>query len=94
MEKVIEVTRTISQRTPQTASIKTPEKVSKTTTHPAHPGVEFDENGEPIGACTVVELFDELDRKFVDFYGEEGRQMVNARRKEWNQKGTWHFDLF
>ena len=93
MEKVIEKTRKPLQRTPQTVVIKTPEKVSKTTTHPDHPGVEFDENGEPIGACTVVELFDEIDRKVVEFYGEKGRKMVNARRKRWNKKGTWHFEM-
>ncbi|MDR2466548.1 MAG: hypothetical protein LBD35_04065 [Prevotellaceae bacterium] len=69
------------------------EKVSKTTSHPDYPGVEFDENGCPIG-CTVVELFDELDRKFVNFYGEEGRRIVNARREEWNRDGLWHFEMF
>jgi hypothetical protein len=56
--------------------------------------LEFDENGRPVGGCTVVELFDELDQKFVDFYGEEGRRMVNARREEWNQDGLWHFEMF
>ena len=95
MEKLIEKTRISSHRTPQAVSMTTPEKVSKTTTHPNHPGVEFDENGEPIGACTVVELFDELDRKFVDFYGEEGRRRVNARREKWNKKyPPWHFEMF
>ena len=94
MEKVIEKTRKPSPRTAQTVSIKTPEKVSKTTTHPAHPGVEFDENGEPIGAYTVVEFFDKLDRKFVELYGEEARQMVNEDRAEWNKDGIWHFEMF
>ena len=70
------------------------EKVSKTTTHPNHPGVEFDEHGEPIGAYTVVELFDKIDRKFVALYGEEGRRLVNIRREEWNRDGIWHFEMF
>ena len=69
-------------------------KLSKIITDPNYPGIEFDENGEPIGAWTVVELFDHLDRKFVDFYGEYGRRMVNARREKWNRDGMWHFDLF
>ena len=94
MEKVIEKTRKISPRIPTPVSIKTPEKVSKTTTHPDCPGIEFDENGDPVGCYTVVEIFDELDRQFVEFFGEEGRRMANVRRKRWNKKGTWHFDLF
>ena len=57
-------------------------------------GVEFDENGEPKDAYTIVEIMDELDRKFVDFYGEYGRRMVNEERKRWNKRGFWHFDLF
>lgn len=69
------------------------EKVSKKTA-PADrlPGVEYDENGRPVGK-TVVEILDKLDRKFIDFYGEEGRRMVNAHREEWNRTGPWHFDL-
>ena len=69
-------------------------KRAKTTTHPDYPGVEFDENGEPIGYCTPVELFDKLDRKLVEFYGEYGRRMVNEEREEWNRTGPWHFEMF
>jgi len=58
-----------------------------------YPGVEFDENGEPKGK-SIVEICDELERKFVDFYGEYGRRLVNERRERWNREGTWHFDLF
>ena len=57
-------------------------------------GIEFDENGDPIGYYTPVEILDELDRKFVETFGEEGRQMVNAHREEWNKRGTWHFEMF
>jgi hypothetical protein len=33
----------------------------------------------------VEEVFDRIDNKFIDFYGEYGRKIVNARRAEWNQ---------
>jgi hypothetical protein len=56
-------------------------------------GVEYDTDGKPAG-YTVNELFDELDKEFVSFYGEYGRRMVNARRTEWNKQGPWTFSLF
>jgi len=34
---------------------------------------------------SVEEVFDCIDNKFIDFYGEYGRKIVNARRSEWNQ---------
>jgi len=36
----------------------------------------------------VEEVFDRIDNKFIDFYGEYGRRIVNARREEWNQDGV------
>ena len=74
------------------------DNAAKTTTgkvfhDPEYPGITFDENGEPVGK-TIVEIMDKLDRKFVDFYGEYGRRMVNEDREEWNRDGLWHFDLF
>ena len=33
----------------------------------------------------VEEVFDRIDNKFIHFYGEYGRKIVNARRSEWNQ---------
>ena len=60
---------------------------------PDYPAITFDENGKPVGK-TVVEIMDKLDRKFVNFYGEEGRRIVNARREEWNKDGIWHFEMF
>jgi hypothetical protein len=33
----------------------------------------------------VEEVFDRIDNKFIDFYGEYGRKIVNTRRTEWNQ---------
>jgi hypothetical protein len=56
-------------------------------------GIALDSNGQPIGGCSVVELFDEMDAEFVRFYGEYGRRLVNERRREWNEDGIWHFDL-
>jgi hypothetical protein len=43
---------------------------------------------------TVEEAFDELDAPFIKFYGEYGRQIVNARRTEWNKEKLWHFKMF
>jgi len=34
---------------------------------------------------SVEEMFDRIDKKFIDFYGEYGRKIVNARRTEWKQ---------
>ena len=36
---------------------------------------------------SVEEVFDRIDNKFIDFYGEYGRKIVNTRRSEWNQDG-------
>jgi hypothetical protein len=58
-----------------------------------YPGVTFDGNGEPVGD-SIVDIFDELDREFVEFYGEYGRRMVNTRREAWNRQGPWRFELF
>ena len=34
---------------------------------------------------SVEEVFDRIDTKFIKFYGEYGRKIVNERRAEWNQ---------
>ena len=52
--------------------------------------IEYDANGLPIG-ITVEEWFDKLDRKLIDHYGEEFRELANARRSRWNTDGTWTF---
>ena len=36
---------------------------------------------------SVEDAFDKIDKKFVNFYGEYGRKIVNARREEWNKEG-------
>jgi hypothetical protein len=33
----------------------------------------------------VEAVFDRIDNKFIDFYGEYGRKIVNTRRAEWNK---------
>jgi hypothetical protein len=45
-------------------------------------------------ACTeekdiysVEEVFDMIDKDFIDFYGNYGKRIVNSRRAEWNQDG-------
>ena len=34
---------------------------------------------------TLEEVFDRIDNKFINYYGEYGRKIVNERRTEWNQ---------
>ena len=34
---------------------------------------------------SVDEVFERIDNKFIGFYGEYGRKIVNNRRAEWNQ---------
>ena len=36
---------------------------------------------------SVEDVFNEIDNKFVNFYGEYGRKIVNSRREEWNREG-------
>ena len=36
---------------------------------------------------SVEDVFDRIDKKFISFYGEYGRKIVNTRRAEWNQEG-------
>ena len=42
---------------------------------------------------SVEEVFDRIDQKFIDFYGEYGRKIVNARRTEWNQDDKVNFQM-
>lgn len=42
---------------------------------------------------SVEEVFDQIDNKFINFYGEYGRKIVNARRKEWNQDDAANFRM-
>ena len=51
---------------------------------------------ETAGAGTegysIQEVFDELDKEMITYYGEYGRELVNEEREEWNLKYPWHFD--
>ena len=38
----------------------------------------------------VEEVFDRIDNKFIDFYGEYGRKIVNERRDEWNKNKNFN----
>jgi len=42
---------------------------------------------------SVEEVFDRIDKKFINFYGEYGRKIVNARRTEWNQDAAANFKM-
>jgi len=42
---------------------------------------------------TVEEVFDRIDNKFIHFYGEYGRKIVNTRRTEWNQDNVVNLKL-
>jgi hypothetical protein len=37
---------------------------------------------------SIEDVFDHIDGKFIKFYGEYGRKIVNERRTEFNQDGT------
>jgi len=54
--------------------------------------VEYGENIHPVG-ITVEDWMDKLDKRLIDHFGEDFRERVNASRKQWNEKGRWHFDM-
>jgi hypothetical protein len=43
-------------------------------------GVELDENGYPIGSCSLEEWIDELGQMLIAHYGEDFRIMLNESR--------------
>jgi hypothetical protein len=45
-------------------------------------GVELDENGYPIGSCSLEEWIDELGQMLIAHYGEDFRIMLNKSRIE------------
>ena len=42
---------------------------------------------------SVEEVFDRIDNKYIDFYGEYGRKIVNTRRAEWNQEDVVNLNM-
>jgi hypothetical protein len=51
------------------------------------------QNTDKTQLYSVEEVFNRIDNKFINFYGEYGRKMVNARRTEWNQDGIANFKM-
>ena len=43
---------------------------------------------------SVEEVFDRINSKFIDFYGEYGRKIVNERRDEWNKDEIVNFKQY
>ena len=77
------------------ATLLAPQRTSFTTPgfEPGFPRREAEREGgvscvEGTRAFSVEEVFDRIDRKFVGFYGEYGRKIVNARRAEWSGDGV------
>jgi hypothetical protein len=46
-----------------------------------YPGVKYDENGQPVWH-TTEEVFDRLDRKLIEHYGEDFHVKLNQSRVE------------
>jgi hypothetical protein len=42
---------------------------------------------------TVPEWFDKLDKRLIEHFGEEYRQLANKRRQKDNQRGLWKFEM-
>ena len=40
---------------------------------------------------TTEEIFDDLDKKLIAHYGDEHRNLANARRNRRNATGLWNF---
>jgi hypothetical protein len=43
-------------------------------------GIDFDENGQPIGLLPIEDMFDYLDRKLVAHFGEDFHKQLNIDR--------------
>ena len=56
-------------------------------------GVKQHNNTDKEQLYSVKEVFDQIDKKFISFYGEYGRKIVNARRTEWNQDSEVNFKM-
>jgi hypothetical protein len=42
---------------------------------------------------SVEEVLNKVDNKFINFYGEYGRKIVNDRRAEWNEEGVVSLEM-
>jgi len=54
---------------------------------------DFSCNNEekPSDCYTAEEIFDDLDKKLIDHFGEEYRSLANAHRARRNATGLWNF---
>jgi len=55
--------------------------------------IKIQHNTDKKQLYSVEEAFERIDNKFIDFYGEYGRKIVNTRRTEWNQDGIVNFKM-
>jgi len=46
---------------------------------------------KPDDCYTAEEIFDDLDKKLIAHFGEEYRDLANARRTRRNATGLWNF---
>ena len=63
----------------------------KTTSEVAE--LEMQHNTDKRQLYSVEETFERIDNKFINFYGEYGRKIVNTRRTEWNRDGIINFKM-
>jgi hypothetical protein len=55
--------------------------------------IKTEDNADTKQIYSVEEIFDRIDTKFINFYGEYGRKIVNTRRAEWNHDGIANFKM-
>ena len=55
--------------------------------------VEIQDYNEDKRLYSVEDVFDRIDNKFINFYGEYGRKIVNVRRTEWNKDEVVNFKM-
>jgi len=51
----------------------------------------YDNEEKPDDCYTAEEIFDDLDKKLITHFGEEYRNLTNARRIRRNATGLWNF---
>jgi hypothetical protein len=54
-------------------------------TQKRYPDAAYDENGQPL-RYTTKDVFDRLDRKLIEHYGEDFREKLNQSRVERGMK--------
>jgi len=54
-------------------------------------GFSYNSEDKPKDCYTVEEIFDDLDKKLIVHFGDEYRNLANARRTRRNATGLWNF---